>query len=175
MHADGANATRSDGRGHSSTCLTMSKKAMTSVSKKLGLVTTSSTETEVVADGERFPKCAWFRCFRLAPGDEAKEDILMQDNQSCMLLHKNHPFSVGKRSKHVNVRHFFVVDKIDKKEVKMVADCSSKPLQAKIFVVHRNTMLGISAEECEMRKQWHKEALERCELWDDLEGDLNEL
>lgn len=31
--------------------------AMVSFSRKLGLVTNSSTETEVVSNGERFPKC----------------------------------------------------------------------------------------------------------------------
>ena len=79
----------------------------------------------------------------------------MQDHQSCMLFHKNYPFSVGKGSKHINVQCFFVVEKIDAKEVKiaycptekMVADCSSKPPQGKIFVVHRNAMLRMSAEE----------------------------
>ena len=85
--------------------LMMGKGAMMNVSKKLGLVTTSSTETEVASNGERFPKYSWFRYFRLTQGDEAKEDILMQDNESCMLLHKIILFSVGKGSKHINVRY----------------------------------------------------------------------
>jgi len=101
----------------------------------------------------------------------------MQDNQSCILLHKNHPFSVGRGSKHINVRYFFVIDKVEKKEVrivycpteKMVADFSSKPLQGKIFVVHRNTMLGISPDEFSMYKEWYKEAIKRYDLWDELE------
>ena len=117
---DGAHTVHDDSKGHSGMRLTMGKGAMINASKKPGLVTTSSTETEVVSNGERFPNFSWFRHFRLAQGDEAKEDVLIQDNQSCMLLHKNHPFSVGKGSKHVNVRYFFVVDKAEKKEVKIV-------------------------------------------------------
>ena len=70
------------------------------------------------------------------------------------------------------MRCFFVVDKIHKKEVKviccpteeMVADCSSKPLQGKIFVTHRNTMLGTSIKEHGIHKKWCKEALKRYEL-----------
>ena len=108
------------------------------VSKKLGLVPTSSTETEVLAGGDLFPKCGWFRCFRIAQGSLEKEDMLMQDNQSCIVLHKHHHFSVGKGSKHDNVRCFFVVDMVDKKEVrlvcypieKMMADYSTKPTQS---------------------------------------------
>ena len=57
----------------------------------------------------------------------------------------------------------------------MVADCSSKPLQGKMFVAHCNAMMGISTEEFQQHKRWHREALERYELWDDLEDDLNEL
>ena len=83
--------------------------------KKLGSNTVSSKETEVVIDRDRFPKCSWFRYFRLARGDEAKEEALMQDDESCILLHKNRPFSVGKGSKYVNIRYLFVTDKIQKK------------------------------------------------------------
>ena len=119
----------------------------------------------------------------MAQGDEAKEDVLMQHNQSCVLMHKNYPFSVGKGSKHVNVRYFFVVDKIENKEVRVaccpteetVADFSSKPLQGKIFVIHRNAMLGVSAEEFDVYKQWYKEAIKRYDLWDELEDDLEGL
>ena len=107
----------------------------------------------------------------------------MQDNKSCVLLHTTHPFSVGKGSKHTNIRYFFVVDKIDKKEAKIVccsteeivADFSSKPLQRKIFVVHRNTMLDVSVDEFKRHKQWHREALQRHELWDEMEGDYDDM
>ena len=148
----------------------MGRGAMLNTSKKLGLVTTISTETEIVADGKRFPKCAWFRYFRLAQGDEAKEDSLMQVNEPCTLLHKNHPFSVGKGSKHTNIRCFFVVDNIRKHEVKivhyptdeMVEDFSTKPLQGKMFVIYRNTMLGINPEDFSEHKKWCMEAIKRC-------------
>lgn len=47
-------------KGHAGLFLTMGKGAMLNVSKKLGLVTNSSTETEIVSTGERMPKCTWF-------------------------------------------------------------------------------------------------------------------
>ena len=92
----------------------------------------------------------------------------MQDNQSCMLMHKNHPFSVGKGGKHINARCFFIVNKMDSREVcivycpteQMVADFSSKPLQGKLFVAHRDTMLGVCPEDYKICKEWYKEALE---------------
>ena len=102
---DGAHAVHSDVKGHSGLYLTMGRSAIINTLKKLGIVTTSSTETEVVACGERFLKCTWFRYFRLAQGADDKEDILFQDNKSAILLQKKHPFSIGRGSKHIHVRY----------------------------------------------------------------------
>ena len=60
-----------------------------------------------------------------------------------------------KRSKYINARYFFVVDKVEKKEVRivycsteeMVADFSTKPIQGIIFTRNRNTILGILADK----------------------------
>ena len=52
-----------DRKGYSRLYLMMRRGRMINISKKLGLVTASSIETEVVADGERFPKYRWFRYF----------------------------------------------------------------------------------------------------------------
>ena len=114
---------------------------MINISKKLGLVTTSSTEIEIVSCRERFPKCTWFRYFRLVQGGDDKEDILFQDNKSAILLQKKYPFSADKGSKHINARYFFVADKVEKKELKiiyysaekMIADYSTKPTQGTLF------------------------------------------
>ena len=183
IYIDEAHAVYSDGKCHSGMFVTMGHGAMINVSKKLGLVTTSSTETEVVSNGERFPKCTWFRYFRLAQGDDLKEDVLLQDNKSSIILHKNYPYSVGKGSKHINVRYFFVVDKVKKKEVKMIycpmekmiADYSSKPTQETLFAYQRNTILGIKDEDFKVYKRWYKMILMKYDLWDEMEEDLDRI
>ena len=101
---NGSHATHADGKGNSGLFSKMEKVAMINVSKKLGLVTTSSTETEVVSTGEMFSKCAWFRRFRMDQGDVAKEDVFFRGNKSETLLHLNYSFSIGKGTKHVNFR-----------------------------------------------------------------------
>ena len=84
----------SDGKGYSGLFVTIGIGAMIDVPKKLGLDTVSSAKIEVVSTGEIFPRCTWFIHFRVAQGeDDSKEDILLQDNQSCVLLHKSYPFS----------------------------------------------------------------------------------
>ena len=153
---------------------------MLNASLKLGLVTLSSTESVLVSTGERMPKCTWFRYFRLSQGDDPKEDILNQDNQSVMLLEKNYPFSVGKGSKHIHVRYFFVTDKIQKKKVKLlycptdkiIADYHTKPLQGALFVRFRNLILGVRPEDFNLYKMAYKKSLQHYELWDEHESDL---
>ena len=89
-----------------------------------------------------------------------KDGLLFQDNKSEMLLHVNHQFSIGNGTKHINFRFFFVVDKIKKKEVKimccptedMVVDCNRKPTQGRFFVRQRNNIQGIKPKYFKMCK-----------------------
>ena len=53
---DGSHVVHTDGKGHLGLFLTMDCRVMINTLKKLSIVTTSSTETEVVANGKRFPK-----------------------------------------------------------------------------------------------------------------------
>ena len=184
IYIDGAHAVHTDAKGHSGLFVTQGRGAMISVSKKLGVLTTSSTETEIVSAGERLPKCTWFRYFRIAQGEEVKEDILLQDNKSAIILQKNYPYSTRKGSKHIHVRYFFVVDKIEKKEIKilycptdeMIADYNSKPLQGQLFIHMRNLLLGIKPEDFDEYKRRYRAILEKYELFDGgCEDDLHHL
>ena len=77
-----------------------------------------STEIEIVATGERLQKCTWFRYCRIEQGEPVKEDLLMRDNKSWMLLQKNSKFSVGKGN--IYIRHFFATYKINKKKFRFI-------------------------------------------------------
>ena len=78
--------------------------------------------------------------FRIAQSDDSKQDVLMHDNSSCMLLQKNRTFIV-KSSKHIHVRCFFDANKTKKKEAeimhfpteKIISDNSSKQAYATLF------------------------------------------
>ena len=183
IYIDGAHAAHDDAKGHSGLYVTMGRGGLINQSKKLGVVINSSTETEIVSTGERFPKCTWFRYFRLAQGGDTKEDILMQDNRSAIILQKNYPYSARKGTKHMHARYFFVADKVANKEVKiiycptekMIADFSSKPTQGQLFKNQRNAVMGLKEEDFEMYKAWYKAVLERYDLWDDQENDLDRI
>ena len=82
----------------------------------------------------------------LEQGYKAAETItILQDNQSAILLEQNGILSSSKRTKHINVRYFFVKQKIDDKEVvivwcptdKLVGDFFSTPLSGSKFIDFR--------------------------------------
>ena len=96
-----------------------------------------------------------------------------------MLLQNNDQFSVGKGSKHIHIRYFFAIDKIDKRELKliycptgkMIADFSTKPLQGVIFVKFRNKMQGIQVKDVGKYKRQFVEIFKQYDFYEN-EDDL---
>lgn len=72
------------------------------------------------------------------------------DNQSAILLENNGRASSSKRTRHINIRYYFVKDKIDSGEIKieycptkqMMADFFTKPLQGSPFLTFRNFIMN---------------------------------
>ena len=83
-------------------------------------------------------------------GCEVEDIFLNQDNQSTILMLKNGRNSCTGNSRHINIRYFFVKDRIDKKEIKveycpsliMLADYFTKPLQGVLFNKLRDVIMG---------------------------------
>ena len=72
------------------------RKEWMNMPKKLGLITSSSTETEVVSNNrEKFHNCTWFRYFTFAQVKDAKEYFLFHDRKSFIEALKNYHFSIG--------------------------------------------------------------------------------
>ena len=115
----------------------MGKGSLHTVSCKQKINSKSSTEAELIAVDKCIPHILRIRHFLLEQGYKAAETItILQDNQSAILLEQNGILSSSKRTKHINVRYFFVKQKIDDKEVvivwcptdNLVGDFFSKPL-----------------------------------------------
>ena len=85
---------------------------------KQKLNTRSSIETEIVGVDGCMPGVLWTRLFLEAQDYGVKENILFQDNKTAMLLEKNGKASSGKRTKHINMRYFFITNQISKGLVK---------------------------------------------------------
>ena len=124
---------------------------MYSSSAKQRLNTRSSTEAELVGANDAMGQILWTKNFVKAQGYKLAENTLYQDNMSSMLLEKNGRNSSSKRTKHINVRYFFITDQLSKKEVElkhcptdqMVADYMTKALQGKLFRDFRKEIMNI--------------------------------
>ena len=60
-------------------------------------------------------------------GYKVSDNVIFQDNKSAMLLERNGKASSSKRTKHINVRYFFITDRISKGEVR-VEWCPTKDM-----------------------------------------------
>ena len=76
----------------------------------------------------------------MAQGYGVTQNLRLQDNQSSILLERNGEASSGKQTRHINIRHFFITDRVNMKKIEiewcptkeMVADFITKPLQGVI-------------------------------------------
>ena len=127
------------------------KGAVYSTSTKQKINTKSSTEAELVAVDDVIGQVIWTRNFLEAQGYNVGASTIHQDNQSGIRLETNGKRSSSKRTRHINIRYFFVKDKVDTKEVEikycpagmMIADFLTKPLQGSAFTNFRNLILNI--------------------------------
>ena len=86
---------------------------------------------------------------------KVSDNLVYQDNQSAMKLEKNGRASSGKITRHINIRYFFVTDRIPANEMKvdycptemMIVDLYMKPLQGKLFRLFRNLILNLHEED----------------------------
>jgi hypothetical protein len=151
-YIDAAFAVHNDMKSHTGAVMTMGTGAAKSQSSKQKLNTKSSTESEFVGVDDVISQVIWTRYFLEAQNETINDNIVYQDNQSAIKLEKNGTKSSGKRTRHINIRYFFVTDRISADELnveycptlEMLGDYFTKPLQGSLFRKFRNNILGIN-------------------------------
>ena len=147
---DVAYAVHNDMRSHTGGGLSMGRGLIHSKSSKQKLNTKSSTESEVVGASDYLPYLIWTQNFMAAQGFKFKRNIFYQDNQSAMRLERNGRQSCGQKSRHIDIRYFFIKDRIKSGDIDlqycpteiMLADFFTKPLQGKQFKLLRSAVMG---------------------------------
>ena len=183
IYIDSTHAAYRNRKEYSGLHVMIDRGAMINQSKKLGVVRNSLTETEIISTSERFPQCTQFRYFGLSHSDDVKEDILMQDNISVIMLQKNYPYSARKETIHIHARYYFIIDKINNKEVtiiyyptkKIITDFSSKRIQGLMFKQQRNDIIGLKEKDFEMYKAQYRRIIKKYDLWDEEEDHLERI
>ena len=109
---DAAYAVHPDMRSHTGGAVSMGTGAIMCKSTKQKLNTKSSTEAEVVGASDFLPATIWARMFLSAQGYDLTENVYFQDNQSAILLERNGRSSSGQKTRHIDIRYFFMQDRI---------------------------------------------------------------
>jgi Reverse transcriptase (RNA-dependent DNA polymerase) len=148
---DASFAVHPEMKGHTGGTMSLGAGSIYSTSVKQKMVTRSSTESEVVGVYDILPQMIWTSNFLKGQGLNVEGSVLYQDNKSAILLESNGRQSSSKRTRHMNIRYFFIKDSVDSKEVKikycatddMLADFFTKPLQGHKFRVLRDSIMNI--------------------------------
>jgi hypothetical protein len=147
---DASFAVHADMKGHTGATMSMGSGSWYSSSSTQKLTARSSTEAELVGVHDVLPKIMWTVYFLQGQGI-APEAILFQDNKSSILLEKNGRASSSKRTRHIQIRYFFVKEQSDNGVVRieycptkeMWADYFTKPLNGALFYSQRDVIMNI--------------------------------
>jgi hypothetical protein len=164
---DSSFAVHPDMRSHTGGAMTLGKGVVYGASTRQKLNTRSSTEAELVGVDDMMPQILWTRYFLEAQGYKIEDNTVYQDNQSAILLEKNSRTSSSKRTRHINIRYFFVTDRIRRNEVSvkycptgdMIADFFTKPLQGSLFRRLRDFILNIQSGPTSTGTRDHRSVL----------------
>jgi hypothetical protein len=149
-YIDASFAVHPNMHGHTGGGLTMGQGFSIVASWKQKLNMKSSTESELVGVDDMMPIMLWTCYFLLAQGYGIVENLSLQDNKSSILLEQNGKALSSKRTRHINIRFFFITDRVNMKEIsigwcptkKMVADFMTKSLQGSHFKNLRDYIMG---------------------------------
>ena len=105
------------------------------------------------------PQILWTQYFLDEQGYSV-EHSLHQDNTSAQRLEINGKMSSGKRTKHMNVRYFFIADRVgagdfvidDCHTDEMVGDFFTKPLQGSKYKYFRALIMGFEMKSNDGQK-----------------------
>ena len=165
-----------DMKSHTGYSLTMGTGALVSGSVKQKITTRSSTESELVGIDDTITFIEWISLYmkdqvKHYPADDplkmlGTKNLAEQDNTSTIKLAVNGRRSCGQRTRHINIRYFYITDKVNDGTVavsyrptkEMISDYFTKALQGSLFRQHRNAIMGVSHSDYVRYAEAYKEA-----------------
>jgi len=151
---DASFGVHSEFKSHTGAIFTMGKGAVIFDSTKQKVNSRSSTEAELKGIDDEIGKVEWVRRFIEAQGFNIQRNIIFQDNTSAMKLEINGKASSTKRTRHYNIRLFYVKNLVERGEVSirycptedMIADYMTKPTVGKKFQTLRDYVMNLTGK-----------------------------
>jgi hypothetical protein len=150
LYVDASYGVHADRRSHTGSCVVIGDVgAVHCKSSKQQIVTKSSTEAELVGLSDSANQALFIRNFLTLQGYRMAPVVIFQDNMSCMALLARGR-SGGERTRHIAIRYFWVKDRVNRKEARIVhkgtaemyANLLTKPLQGGQFQYERMCLTG---------------------------------
>lgn len=150
---DSSYAVHGDCRGHTGAMISLGAGAVYTKSSKQKLNSKSSSEAELIGMAEAGGQVIWSRNFLRGQGYSLGAATIYQDNSSAITITEKGK-STNQRTKHLDIRHFFLRDYAKRKEIsfvhkrtgEMVADFFTKPLHGAIFKKFRAIIMNLEQE-----------------------------
>jgi Reverse transcriptase (RNA-dependent DNA polymerase) len=147
---DASFAVHPDMRSHTGGVISFGRGGLLCKSKKQNINTKSSTEAELIGASDYLPNTLYVKLFMEAQGYPIQQAIFHQDNESAIKMEQNGKASCGQRSRHIDIRYFFITDHSKRNSIHithcptedMLADFFTKPLQGSLFRKFRSVLLG---------------------------------
>ena len=149
-YVDASYGVHRDCKSHTGTVISLGRGPVLVKSVKQKINTKSSTEAELVGLSDSMSVIIWCRNFLEEQGYKMPPAQVFQDNMSTIaMIRSGKPTS--DRTRHINIRFFFIHDREKSGEVKveyrctksMLADILTKPLQGELFETLRDELLNI--------------------------------
>ena len=146
---DASFGVHADRKSHSGVVVAIGGGGIICKSSKQKIVSKSSTEAEILAVSDGLTLAIHLGQFLKEQGYKLEVIKLFQDNKSTIQLFQQGG-STSERTRHIDIRNFWVSDKINSGEIvlhyrkseDMVADLLTKPLSGKQFQKLRNQLLN---------------------------------
>jgi hypothetical protein len=147
---DASFAVHPDMRSHTGGLISYGLGGIACKSTKQKSTMRSSTHAEMVGVSDYLPTTIWVTHFMTAQGYPPKTNFLEQDNESAIKLEVNGRVSAGAKSRHLDIRFFWIKENLEDlhikvrhcRTLKMLADFFTKPLQGSLFRLFRDIILG---------------------------------
>lgn len=149
VYADAADGVHRDGKSLSGAVVKIGGATVMAKTQKQKIVSKSSTEAELICATDMASLGTVAKEFLQSQGYDIGPVELHQDNTSTISMILNGR-SMNARSRHINIRYFFLKERVENgefdvvhtKSARMTADILSKPLQGALFTSQREDLLS---------------------------------
>jgi Reverse transcriptase (RNA-dependent DNA polymerase) len=169
---DASFAVHNNMRSHTGGVISFGRGGLVCKSKRQTINTKSSTEAELVGASDYLPNTLYVKLFMEAQGYPINQALFHQDNESAIKMEENGKASCGQRSRHIDIRYFFITDHSQRSNIHivhcpttdMLADFFTKPLQGALFRKFRSILLGYThIDTLSLSPSAHESIAERVE------------